>query len=142
MDFVRLVDKACNITRIWFSITASVIYALCLLIYQGCIKGLEMPAGFSEAVTFLIKHPGDYAGATIIGIVLHAIGIAMVLLTMMTLVGVLFRRREFNIAIVIELLVGIVMIVLNIHFVKYVSLLVLTTAVIFFVIWAFLNADR
>lgn len=138
----RIIYQVSKFAKAWMSVITTMIYVVLLMIYQQCIRGLEKPAGVSEAIDFLFKYPSDYMAALLIGIILHIIGIGMAAFVVLYFLGVLLGELPLNILIGANLIIGIIMIVLNLYFVQYVMALVLAMVSIFAVVWAFLNADK
>lgn len=53
-------NKLKRLVKGYISIIASIVFAICTTIYFVSIKGLEKPAGLSEAFRFMIEYPKDY----------------------------------------------------------------------------------
>lgn len=138
----RIIEKANVFTKLWVSIVMTVIYVLCIVTYQRCIQGLEKPAGFAEAVTFLFKYPSEYTEALLVGLLLHIISIVMVVTALLCLLGVLGSCIEFDILVIVNLVLGIIMSILNAFFAKYVFVLALVVAVIGGIAILALTADN
>lgn len=138
----RLIEKANAFTKLWVSIVMTVAYVLCVVTYQKCIQGLEKPAGFGEAVTFLFKYPSEYTKALFVGILLHVICIVMLVTALLCLLGILGSYIEFNILVIVNLVLSIIMSILNAFFAKYVLVLALVIAVICGIVILILTADN
>ena len=74
-----LIEKAYSFTKLWISVIVAIIYFVLLVLYQHYIQGLKKPAGMQEALVFLFNYPKDYFGALILGLVIHAICVAMII---------------------------------------------------------------
>lgn len=136
-----LIEKAYSFTKLWISIIVAIVYFVLLVLYQHYIQGLEKPAGMQEALVFLFKYPKDYFGALILGLVIHAICVAMIICLILCFIGIATSRVAPNVVMMINLGMTIIMIVLNNLYVKYVMALVMAIVIIGIVGWAIVNAD-
>lgn len=137
-----LIEKAYSCTKIGISFSVAVIYGVLLVSYQHCIQGLEKPAGVYEALTFLVKYPKEYCGALTLGLLIHIVCICVIASILLCFVGIVTLRITFNIAMVVNLVLAIVMITLNNLYAKYVTALVLALVVVIGAAWALVNADN
>lgn len=136
-----LIEKAYSFTKLWISVIVAIIYFVLLVLYQYYIQGLKKPAGMQEALVFLFNYPKDYFGALILGLVIHAICVAMIICLILCFIGIATSRVAPNVVMMINLGMTIIMIVLNNLYVKYVMALVMAIVIIGIVGWAIVNAD-
>ena len=136
-----LIEKAYSFTKLWISVIVAIIYFVLLVLYQHYIQGLKKPAGMQESLVFLFNYPKDYFGALILGLVIHAICVAMIICLILCFIGIATSRVAPNVVMMINLGMTIIMIVLNNLYVKYVMALVMAIVIIGIVGWAIVNAD-
>lgn len=152
MNFEKILMKAAifvNNRIIRFTLWG--IYVVLLLLHNYTLKGLERPAGLSEAFIFLFKDPSSYMLAFICGLLAYPVPIILFIsLIVSYLIKVLDiqdgyyydNRIDNNIKLweyIIILVVVIAMIILNHLFISYVFLLGLALVVLFGVIYSLLN---
>lgn len=137
-----LIEKAYDCTKIGISLVVATIYGVLLVSYQHCIQGLEKPAGVFEALTFLFKYPKEYCGALVLGVLIHIVCICVIACVLLCFAGVATSRITFNIMMIVNSGLAIVMIILNNLYAKYVTVLVLTLAIVVGVVWVIANTDN
>ena len=138
----NIIYHVSRFSKIWVNGAIAIVYAILLVLYQNRIEGLEKPAGFGEALTFLFKDPSDYAVALLIGIILHIMFIAMLAFVVMSLLGILIGELQFNISIGINIVLCVIMGILNVYYAQYVMSLLLAALFICGIVWLFVQSDR
>lgn len=138
----KLIYKVSKFSKIWVNVVIAVTYAILLALYQNRIEGLEKPAGFGEALTFLFKYPSDYAVALLIGIILHIVFIAMLALVILSLLGIWIGELRFEVPIGINIVLCVIIGILNLHYAQYVTSLVLVALFLFGIVWLYAQSER
>lgn len=138
----NLIYHVSRFSKIWVNGAIAIVYAILLVLYQNRIEGLEKPAGFVEALTFLFNDPSDYAVALMLGIILHIMFIAMLALVVLSILGILIDEVQFNISIGINIVLCVIMGILNVHYAQYVMSLLLVAIFLCVMVWLFVQSDR
>lgn len=125
----------------------SFIQLIFIIIYINASKGLEKPAGFIEAITFLFKSPQHYFVSMLLGVLCWVIVTILILSTVIEIPMLMdggnsyydeseeINRTKYiiNIIITIGLLIG------NFIFLKFLFLLLFTVIVITLIVGFLLN---
>lgn len=145
----RIIYKIRALSSWAVSVVASIINIIVVIGYVQLIKELEKPANTKEALTFLFEHPANYVPAMMLGIIAKIIPIFFLLLVVGSVINYFDQDSSYNqytqadylkMAVVNAILLVISFIAQYI-FIKYLGILILTIAIILFIVYCFVNYD-